>query len=392
MQNSNDIIIIDRIPDKNWYTYRLAKKLDKHVNVQVYAQKTCTIKEKFIKNIWNSYLYFFDILRHILKDRPKVINLQFEFAMFGHVINSFFIIPLLYLLRHLLKVKIVTTLHMVFPRSQYYEYLKQLVRIHNNFLEKLFIEILYYYFYIVTFFLIKVSDKIIVHGNIFKIYLSDYISYNELKSKIKVIPLGMEPRELCTTTIRNKIIQNKIVILFYGVISSRKGYDEILRDLDIDKTSSVLIVIAGKVPPYYKWYLKILLDIIATKNLKNVILIPHHIPYEVLPQLYRYATFTVLPYKRVIAASAVLSESLEFCVPAIVTTDPYFYEVLGKKYIFYMNDFNIDAIKNFYYLLREKHKLLTDSAKYIEIIRQKYSWDNVAKMYIKVFEKLYNDV
>jgi glycosyltransferase involved in cell wall biosynthesis len=231
-----------------------------------------------------------------------------------------------------------------------------------------------------------------VNGNIFKIYLSDYISYNELKSKIKVIPLGMEPRELCTTTIRNKIIQDKIVILFYGVISSRKGYDEILRNLDIDKTSSVLIVIAGKVPTYYKWYLKILLDIIATKNLKNVILMPHHIPYKVLPQLYRYATFTVLPYKRVIAASAVLSESLEFCVPAIVTTDPYFYEVLGRKYIFYMNDFNIDAIKNFYYLLTEKHELLADTAKYIEIIRQKYSWDNVAKMYTKVFEKLYNDV
>jgi glycosyltransferase involved in cell wall biosynthesis len=392
MQNRNNIIIIDRIPDKNWYTYILAKKLAEHVNVKVYAQKSCNIKEKFIKKVWSSYLYFFDISRHILRDRPKVINLQFEFAMFGHVINSIFTIPLLYLLRHLLKVKIVTTLHMVFPRSQYYEYLKQLVRIHKSFLEKLFIGILYYYFYVTTYLLIKASDKIIVHGNIFKLYLSDYISYNEFKRKIEVIPLGIEPRELCSTSIKNKIIHDKIVLLFYGVISPRKGYDEIVRDLDIDMTSSVLIVIAGKVPTYYKWYLKTILDIIANKKLKNVILIPHHIPYEVLPQLYRYATFTVLLYKRVIAASAVLSESLEFCVPVIVTTDPYFYEILGKKYIFYMNNFNIDAIKNYYYLLREKHELLTNTAKYIEIIRQKYSWDNVAKMYINVYEKLYNGV
>jgi glycosyltransferase involved in cell wall biosynthesis len=387
MQNRNYIIVIDRIPDENWYTYRLVSKLANHINIMIYAQKSCNVKEKFIKNVWRPYLYFLDILAQVVKDRPKVINLQFEFTMFGHVINSFFIVPLLYILRHLFKVKIVTTLHMVFPRSGYNEYLRQLIKIDKSYIEKLLTEILYYYFYITIYFLIKVSNKVIVHGNIFKIYLSDYINCSELEDKVEVIPHGVEPREPCVSAINDKFNREKILLLFYGVISPRKRYDEILRNLDAN-TSSVLIIIAGKVPHYYRGYLKYLVNILKTKNIKSFILIPYHIPYKFLPELYRSATFTVLPYKRVIAASGVLSESLEFCVPAIVTSDPYFYETLGKNYLFYVDNFNIQSIKHVYNLLRNNRALLNDIIKYIEIIRQRYSWGNIAKMYLNIFRSL----
>jgi glycosyltransferase involved in cell wall biosynthesis len=392
MQNKSYIVVIDRIPDKNWYTYRLVKELANHTNVIIYAQKSCNIKEKFIKNVWTPYLYFLEILGHIIKDRPKVVNLQFEFTMFGHVINSFFIVLLLYLLRYLFKIKIVTTLHMVFPRSDYYEYLRQLIKVDKRYIEKLLIEVMYYYFYITIYFLIKVSNKIIVHGNIFKIYLSDYINHSELAEKVEVIPHGVEQREPCVGTINNRFNREMIVLLFYGVISPRKGYDEILRHIDANILSSVLIIIAGKVPHYYRWYLNYLLDIINSKKIKNVILIPYHIPYKFLPKLYSYATFTVLPYKRIIAASGVLSESLEFCVPAIVSSETYFYEVLGKKYLFFSNDFNIEVIKHFYYLLRKNRAIINDTIKYIEMIRHKYSWNNVAKMYLNILNVPYNDI
>ncbi len=388
MQNKNYIIVIDRIPDENWYTYRLVSKLANHINIMIYAHKSCNVKEKFIKNIWRPYLYFLDILAHVVKDRPYIVNLQFEFTMFGHVINSFLIAPLLYLLRHLFKVKVVTTLHMVFPRSNYNEYLRQLIKIDKRYIEKLLTGILYYYFYITIYFLIRVSNKVIVHGNIFKIYLSDYINRSELENKVVVIPHGVEPRGTCVSTINDKFNREKIILLLYGVISPRKRYDEILRNLDVNTLSPVLIIIAGKVPHYYRWYLKYLLNILNTKNIKSVILIPYHIPYKFLPELYRFATFTVLPYKRVIAASGVLSESLEFCVPAIVTPDPYFYEILGKNYPFYIDNFNIESIKHVYYLLRNNSALLNDIIKYIEIIRQRYSWDNIAKMYLNVFRNL----
>jgi len=388
MQNRNDIVVIDRIPDENWYTYRLVSKLANHINIMIYAQKSCNIKGKFIKNVWRPYSYFFDILAKVIRDRPKVVNLQFEFTMFGHVVNSFFIVPLLYLLRHLFKVKVVTTLHMVFPRSGYNEYLRQLIKVNKSYIEKLLTEILYFYFYITIYFLIKVSNKVIVHGNIFKIYLSDYIDSSELEYKVEVIPHGVEPREPCVSTINNKFNREKIVLLFYGVISPRKRYDEILRNLDANTPSSVLIIIAGKVPHYYRRYLEYLLNILNTKNIKSFILIPYHIPYKFLPELYRLATFTVLPYKRVIAASGVLSESLEFCVPAIVTHDPYFYEILGKNYQFYIDNFIIQSIKHVYYLLRNNSTLLNDVIKYIEMITQRYSWDNVAKMYLNIFKGL----
>jgi len=388
MQNRNYIIVIDRIPDENWYTYRLVSKLANHINIMIYAPKSCNVKEKFIKNVWRPYLYFLDILVQVIKDKPKVVNLQFEFTMFGHVINSVFIVPLLYLLRHLFNVKVVTTLHMVFPRSSYNEYLRQLIKIDKSYIEKLLTEILYYYFYITIYFLIKVSDKVIVHGNIFKIYLSDYINRSELEDKVEVIPLGVEPREPCVSTINDKFHREKIVLLFYGVISPRKRYDEFLRNLDANTLSSVLIIIAGKVPHYYRGYLKYLLNILNTKNIKNLILIPYHIPYKFLPKLYRFATFTVLPYKRVIAASAVLSESLEFCVPAIVTPDLYFHEILGENYLFYIDNFNIKSIKHVYYLLRNNSALLNDITKYIEMIRQRYSWNNTAKIYLNIFRSL----
>jgi glycosyltransferase involved in cell wall biosynthesis len=388
MQNRNYIIVIDRIPDKNWYTYRLVSKLANHINITIYAQKSCNVKEKFIKNVWRPYLYFLDILAQVVKDRPKVVNLQFEFTMFGHIINSFFIVPLLYLLRHLFRVKVVTTLHMIFPRSGYDEYLRQLIKIDKSYIEKLLTEALYYYFYITIYFLIKVSDKVIVHGNIFKIYLSDYINSSELEDKVVVIPHGVEPREPCVNTIKDKFNREKIVLLFYGVISPRKRYDEILRNLDANTLSFVLIIIAGKVPHYYRGYLKYLMNILTTKNIKNLIFIPYHIPYKFLPELYRLATFTVLPYKRVIATSGVLSESLEFCVPAIVTLDPYFYEILGKNYLFYIDNFNIQFITHVYYLLRNNSALLNDIIKHIELIRQKYSWENIAKMYLSVFRNL----
>jgi glycosyltransferase involved in cell wall biosynthesis len=388
MQNRNYIIVIDRIPDENWYTYRLVSKLANHINIMIYAQKSCNVKEKFIKNVWRPYLYFLDILSQVIKDMPKVVNLQFEFTMFGHVINSFFIVPLLYLLRHLFKVKVVTTLHMVFPRSGYNEYLRQLIKIDKSYIEKLLTEVLYYYFYITIYFLIKVSNKVIVHGNIFKIYLSDYINSSELEDKVEVIPHGVEPREPCVSTTNDKFNREKIVLLFYGVISPRKRYDEILRNLDVNTLSSVLIIIAGKVPHYYSGYLKYLINILNTKNIKSLILIPYHMPYKFLPELYRLATFTILPYKRVIAASGVLSESLEFCVPAIVTLDPYFYETLGKNYLFYTDNFNIQFIKHVYYLLRNNSALLNYVIKHIELIRQRYSWKNIAKMYLNVFRNL----
>jgi len=387
-ENKNHIIVIDRIPDENWYTYRLVSKLADHINIMIYAQKSCNIKAKFIKNVWRPYLYFFDILAHVVKDRPKVINLQFEFTMFGNLINSFFVILLLYLLRHLFKAKVVTTLHMVFPRSSHNEYLRQLIRVDKRYIEKLVTEILYYYFYVTIYLLIKVSNKIIVHGNIFKIYISDYINRNELEDKVEVIPLGVEPREPCVSTINSKFNRQKISLLFYGVISPRKGYDKILRDIDANTSSSVFIIIAGRAPHYYRWYLKYLVKIINTRRIKNLILIPYHIPHKLLPELYKFATFTVLSYRRVIAASGVLSESLEFCVPAIVTPYPYFYEILGRNYLFYIDDFSIKSIEHMYYSLRNNRAVPSDIAKHIEMIRQRYSWSKTAAMYFNVFRNL----
>ena len=190
--------------------------------------------------------------------------------------------------------------------------------------------------------ILSLADKVIVHNEFSK---KELIKDKINLKKISIIPHGhyldfIEPKTNKIVAKKKFGLQNKKVIMFFGMIKEEKGLDILIKSFhEVHKNNKdVVLFIAGK---NYKTDNKKYTKIIDQLDLKNSCVIHNkYIPENELCDYYGCADVIVLPYK-LIFQSGVLMMSSSFNVPIIVSDLEPFLDIIENQInglVFKVND------------------------------------------------------
>ena len=335
-----------------------------------------TESKSYIKKIWSSKKFASNIMNHLKTfQEEKIVHIQHEFfgqSAIGTLLDNLIQIPLL--LYYLQKKKIfsVITLHSTLPQES--KIIQELLPNSINFrkfISKIFLIYLKIWYKSVG----KFSSKIIVHGECFKnILIQDYGISSE---KIHVVRHGI----LRDFNQKFEKTEKDIIILYFGVISPRKGIETLIESFKIfsEKIPNSKLVIIGKEPKYYHGYLKELKNDTKNQNSKENVIFPGFQEDEQLSEWLSNTAILVLPYTNSIAASGVFSVGLSRKIPMIVTKTKFFEEETENGSCALLvppNDKN--ELANALVNLLEHPELKKEMIENQNKIADKRSWKNIA--------------
>jgi len=329
-----------------------------------------------IKKIWSSKKFASNIMNYLKNiQEEKIVHIQHEFfgqSAIGTLLDNLVQIPLL--LYYLQKKKIfsVITLHSTLPQESkiILELLPDSMRC-KKIISKMFLIYLKIWYKLIG----KFSSKIIVHGECFKnVLIQDYGIYSE---KIHVVRHG-----ILTDFDENMEYDNDNIILYFGVISPRKGLETLIDAYTIFSKrfpNSKLIVI-GKEPEYYKGYLDELKNKVG-KNFKEKIIFTGFQEDEKLSEWLSKTSILVLPYSSSTAASGVFTVGLNRKIPMIISKTQFFQEETENgSCALLVEPNNENELSSAMMNLLENMELKNEMIKNQNLISEKRSWKNIAKI------------
>lgn len=330
-------------PSRWRYTHRLAEELCSLGNVVfllVDKRQTSDIKQIlpkcFVKEVWNQSAliprYVISLSREILRIKPEIIHIQYEYLIFGRpLIGLFFSVLLssLKLLRGVYRFKIVLTLHSVIPLDKV-GCVKKVI------------------FLSYTKMIVKLSDKIIVHTNLAKEILVK--TYYIPEKRITVIPVGVETNFPPVT--QGKIIEElklsgKKVILHFGIIRSSKGLDKLLLAFKrvLAEYENVVLIISGWFHEYLT-ELEIMKFFMGGASLKGRLkVLIGYLLEEKLYELVSGSDVVCLPYREnyVVGVSGAVADIVMLGKPIVVTKCIKFLEFKRFPNVIFVDD-NVEDI------------------------------------------------
>lgn len=346
-----------------------------------------------VKRIWqkNSLFIFPQILREILKAKPKPrkIVIEFEMAMFGSGHTLLFFLPFLLLLK-ILKKKHFLVLHQVVTDIND---LAGHINVKPKGLKTKLINFCLRLYYRLLIFL---SFKVIVFEETLKNKLLKY----DQKQKIVVIPHGVEefPNTITKKEARKKLNlpENRFVIMAFGFLAWYKGTDLLFDSynaLDPQTKKKCLFLIAGGPNktrlnfPFYQKYVTAL----ESKAKQNGIKITGFVKEEEIPLYFTASDLTVFPYRTFMSASGPLSMAFSFKKPFLLSqklqnvTKNKDFESALKTSRLKTQDFTFANQKDLALMLK---KLIEDKNKQKRLenlaseMKQQRSWQNISTQYI----------
>ena len=246
-------------------------------------------------------------------------------------------------------------------------------------------ETLVYSVSVVTKMLVKVN-KIIVHTQEAKNIL---IRSGVNPEKIEVIPHGVY-------TLFKKYKQNnekeaeENCILLFGQIGRNKGVDILLKAVPIvlNEINDAKFIIAGEGN-----ILEHLKNENSIRKYRCIEIYNRFIPNDFVSYLFCRAKVVVLPYKGVgrgINQSGVLTIALSFGKPVIATYVATTPEIIrGCGIVIPPN--NPKALAEAIITILKDERLRKKMSRNALKMAEKLSWDNIAKMHIKVYEEVLNE-
>jgi len=180
-----------------------------------------------------SYTYPFRIYHSTLKERPDLIHLQHGWLLYGDIISSPLFIFLLIFYR-LARRPFLVTMHTVIRRN---------ARMYGGFLSNLMARITVF---VISRFIVKVSDRVIVHNHTMKTYLQKEYGLQEEGHKLAVIPHGVRKASKKSEGFQK---DRKIVILSIGFLRKNKGIEQLItafKKFNEQYPDSNLIIAGGR--------------------------------------------------------------------------------------------------------------------------------------------------
>ena len=231
--------------------------------------------------------------------------------------------------------------------------------------------------------ILLLADKVIVHNEFSK---KELIKDKINLKKISIIPHGhyldfIEPKTNKIVAKKKFGLQNKKVIMFFGMIKEEKGLDILIKSFHEvhQNNKDVVLLIAGK---NYKTDKKKYTKIIDQLDIKNSCVIHNkYIPENELCDYYGCADVIVLPYK-IIFQSGVLMMSSSFSVPVIVSDLEPFLDIIENQInglVFKVNDVKSLAEK-LIFSINNPEKINSYAKNNFEKIKNHYDWTKIGKL------------
>jgi len=273
-----------------------------------------------VRELWNKgdLLYFWHIIKAI-KAIPsiRVVHLQHEFNQFGGTISVAFIPFMLFVIRFILRKKVVVTFHEVMGREMLTPELtkKFCLPIHGRPAWWLFRA----YYRTVCF----CCDTALVQHRKFKDRLVNEIGF---KGNVQILPIGTEDTIVLADRAESRkkygFTEREKVLLIFGSIDWRKGID-ILVDAFNALPNDYHLIIAGGQPTrinftqtYRDWYQSIVEKINGNPRVKHI----GFVEDNDVPLMFAASDLVVLPYVVPQMVSAVLNHSASYERPFIAST------------------------------------------------------------------------
>lgn len=335
--------IISRFPPKNethsteggvaGYTKTLTNCFPEHKNITLYAQKIKNKTDEYFEDgiqiyrVWNKgILYPFQLIKKILKKKHEIIHIQHEFFLYGGALSSILFLLLPVTLK-LLRIPCIVTMHGIVPLSCIDD---NFVRENKSSLHPFLVKL---GFRFLTNWIHRLSTKIIVHEEKFRVSLKEEYKCSPLKCA--VIPLGIEIKNdaIAKNIAKERLnLTGKKIILFFGYITGYKGIElliEAFRLLSRSNSDYVLIIAGGDHPrmkqyPSYQEYVDNL-----KKSAKSIsssqVIFTGHVPENEINIYFSAADLAVFPYTVGMSSSASVAFAISYNKPFIVS------DVLGNS-------------------------------------------------------------
>ena len=175
-------------------------------------------------------------------------------------------------------------------------------------------------------------------------------------------------------------------ILFFGYITESKGVDYLIRSIPLvsKEIPDVKVIIAGE--GAFTKYSKLIDDKTRFEIYNSFV------PNEMVPRLFRRAKVVVLPYTHHQGQSGVLNIARAFGKPAIVTSVGDLPNMVedGKDGLV-VPPKDLKALAEAVIRLLKNDDLRKQMGRNAFKKTEEVSWDNIAKMHMKVYEEVLND-
>lgn len=368
------VAIVDRYVTDTWYSSALYRALSEHCEVSYYGDKSA---KGNVKPVWSTPWFPLQILREAIRDKINVVHLQFEINMFGSAYTNLLIPVLLFLIR-LVRKKVVVTIHGVIPYKLFKSGKIKLIlpkdAIKNIILMK-------YATFCLYGSLSKLSSKIIVHSQIFKRWLLEYLLNPE---KIFIIPHGIDTNREVHPVKRWKNFGSRIVLNF-GVITPRKGLETLIPAFAQLNSPNTVLLIVGREMPYYIGYKEKIEKLVKEYVVNDRVLFTGFLGDDEVHYLFEKAEIVVFPYSISISASGALSFAIQHCKPTIVTSTEFFSEELTQNEAIFVPIDDVEALRNVMKTLLESSSLREALSSKLELKAQRNTWEKVATLTLEIY-------
>ena len=246
----------------------------------------------------------------------------------------------------------------------------------------------------------NIVDHIIVHNNRMKIELmkefgvrADKIAINALGINVSAPKIDLSKQEALNYL---NLSENKKIILFFGGIVSYKGLDLLIKafSLLLESDTNYHLIIAGATrdQEYFeqieKLFTELNIDEYCTKHFK-------FIPDEDIPYYFTAADCCVLPYTSIFQ-SGVHALSYAYGLPVIASDVGSFRDedVVENETGFIFEPLNENGLMQTlvkYFDSPLYNNLLQTRNQIIKWAEKKYSWDEIGKNTLKLYQQICNN-
>ncbi|MEN9407756.1 MAG: hypothetical protein RLZZ455_972 [Candidatus Parcubacteria bacterium] len=253
--------------------------------------------------------------------KARTVLVQFDFAIYGSLLNTLFLLPFLLILR-LKGYKIsVVNHHVVIDINKLAGHVGLTDKISDK-MKAMLMNTVFHIFYRVLGFL---THEVIVLEETLKTALSSLIPV----AKITTTPIGVDTQlkgiEKVKARQKLEIPANAKVILFFGFINWFKGADFFTKTFADQPTllnKPLRAIIAGGISPTQKdklHYQKYYSDVVQSAKGSKSTHITGYVPQKDIALYFSAADLVVLPYRHFMTASGVLSLVFSYKKPFIIS-------------------------------------------------------------------------
>lgn len=206
--------------------------------------------------------------------------------------------------------------------------------------------------------------------------------------KSYILPLGTEPDKQITKKKFNELfpeLKNKEIILFLSRIHPKKGLDILIPPLKEFLNNKRILVIAGGGK---KEYIKKLKEIIKRNNLEKNIIFLGPVKGEKKSAIFQHSEFFILPSHTENFGISVI-EAMNAKTPVLISENVGIANDIKKEnagIVFQLNEKSIE--KPIKVAINEKKKIEKIKRNALKMIKEKYTWNKIAKEQIKIYRNI----